>query len=116
VYLYESSPPVADETPDADDSTAWPARRKELRRLAEAARAERDGGYGRVRVRLSRGHAEEDLWLTVVRSQRSKYGAESFVAKLQADSTLWPHLKAGERVKLSYYQAVELELALSSAQ
>ena len=75
-----------------------------------------EASYGRVRVRLSRGHAEEDLWLTVVRSRRSKYGVESFIAELQADSALWPHLKAGERVKLSYYQAVELELALPSAQ
>jgi hypothetical protein len=101
LYLYQIDA-------EADDSQPWPARRKALRELADQARVENPAGHAQVRVRLSRGHAEEDLWLNVVRSSRGSYRSEELLVEVTEPSRLWPHLAAGERIRIGYYEPLEV--------
>jgi hypothetical protein len=104
LYLYEAEAEEAEPQP-------WPARRKELRELADQARVENPAGHARVRVRLSRGHAEEDLWLNVVRSKRAPYRSEELYGEVTEPSQLWPHLAPGERIRIGFYEPLEVRPA-----
>jgi hypothetical protein len=103
VYLYESGA----EQPSTGGQS-WSKRRKALRKLADEARVEKASGHAAVRVRFRRGHAEEELWLNVVRSKRSYYRSEEFFGELADDSHLWPHLKSGERVRIGFHEPQEV--------
>jgi hypothetical protein len=102
-YLYESL-----ERRSEIQKAAWPALRRELRELADAARAENPAGHAMIRVRYTRGHAREDLWLNVIRSRRGEFRSEEFTGELTAASQLWPHLQAGERVRTTFYEPQEV--------
>ncbi|HEX5104269.1 MAG TPA: hypothetical protein VFV87_10685, partial [Pirellulaceae bacterium] len=106
----EGSEVYLDESSDKDeDAMPWSERRHKLRTLADDARVENAAGYAAVRVRFERGHVREDLWLNVVRSRRTDYRSEEFVGQLTTDSQLWPHLRAGERLRLSFYEPLEIK-------
>lgn len=109
IYLYES----AVENRHADP-LPWPERRKQIRQLADQARVENTAGHAQVRIRLTRGHAEEDLWLNVIRFQRGLYGDEHFIAELTTESRLWPHLRPGERLRIGFYEAREVRAVAPS--
>jgi hypothetical protein len=91
-----------------DDIANWPARGKALRQLADRARVKNDAGHALARVVLTRGHAVEEHWLKVVRARPAKYGDDEFIAEITTDSRLWPFLRAGERLRLSSYELLQL--------
>lgn len=98
--------------------TSWPARGRSLRQLADRTRVENGTGHALVRVRLSRGHAVEEHWLKVIRARPQRYGEDEFIAEMTTDSKLWPFLRAGERLRLSSYELLEvrsLDAAASAA-
>jgi len=105
IYLYEAS---AEKSAEKADSQEWPQRRRALRELSESARVQNPAGHARVRVLFERGHAREELWLNVVRSKRGPYESEELIGELTAGSQLWPHLREGERVRLSASEPLEV--------
>jgi hypothetical protein len=109
IYLDETAAGEGDASP-----SAWPARRKQLRELADRARVENFAGHASIRVRFARGHAQEDLWLNVVRSERGAYRSEEFIGELTAPSQLWPHLKPGQRVRIAFYEPLEVGLPVEA--
>jgi hypothetical protein len=86
--------------------------RSDLTRLAHNSRVAKPTGHARIRVRFTRGHAAEDLWLTVIRSRQALHesfaGSEEFIAELTEDSRLWPHLARGERLLIARHLPLEL--------
>jgi hypothetical protein len=106
IYLSESSTEGEAEKAEIQE---WPQRRQALDELSDAARVENPAGHARVRVRFERGHAREELWLNVVRSKRGLYESEKLIGELTADSHLWPHLREGERIRLSAYEPLEVQ-------
>jgi hypothetical protein len=104
VYLYESS---GDEESAADDET-WRDAVRRLRELSESARVNA-AGHARIRVQFARGHAQEDLWLTVIRSRRGPYESEEFIAEATTQSQLWPHIILGQRLSISAYEPREVQ-------
>lgn len=106
VYLYEDSD---EESSEEAQSAEWQVRRRALRELSEGARVENSAGYARIRVQFLRGHARETLWLNVVRSKRGPYDSEAFIGEVTEGSQLWPHLRTGERVRLSAFEPLEVQ-------
>jgi tetratricopeptide (TPR) repeat protein len=81
---------------------------RELRRLADRARVLNADGHALVRARLKRGHSTEDVWLKVIRFQRLDEEEGQFIAEMTTASRLWPFLHAGERVRLDFYEPLEV--------
>jgi hypothetical protein len=89
-------------------SLHWQERQQLLRQLADHARLQKDAGYNQLRVRLTLGHAIEDHWLTTIRCQRSGSTVDEIIAEVTTTSRLWPHLTAGERVRLHLFEPLEI--------
>jgi hypothetical protein len=85
---------------------------RELTQLAHGSRVANDRGHALIRVRPTRGHAAENLWLKVIRSRRASfvggYGGEELIAEVTSDSRLWPHLKTGERLIVGIHVPLEI--------
>jgi hypothetical protein len=101
VYLSSSPPPARGIAP-------WHERQLTLRELADRTRTPRPEGHAAIRVRLTRGHAAEELWLKVIRSKRTDADGEEFIAEMTADSRLWPYLRTGERLHVNLAEPLEI--------
>ncbi|MEX2172839.1 MAG: hypothetical protein WD872_00670 [Pirellulaceae bacterium] len=107
--IYLSDPNDAEASaPAAAEATA--ARHEAVGCIVRQMREEPESAAHEVCVELSRGHARERVWLHVVGARPSGYSWE-LVGQLQADSALWPQLRAGDRLATGFYRVVELRAA-----
>jgi len=87
-----------------------PLGRKAQREFVAAVAKLPAGQFAEVRVDLTRGHATEELWLKVARSERYDYGGYHLTCELQADSQLAPSWKAGDLCNVAFWQVRETKL------
>jgi hypothetical protein len=91
------------------DVDSPPLKKRQQRDFAAAIAKLPAGKAAQIKVRLKLGHAQEDMWLNVVSTQRETYGY-TFVAEVQEASKIWPHLQAGERCLVNAWQVRETRL------
>jgi hypothetical protein len=78
-----------------DEEMQWSAR---CREIANGNKP------GRVLLKVTRGHATEELWLDVVAVTHQHWGNYAIDARFQESSVLNPLLRKGEMVRLSEYE------------